>query len=362
MSRNPATVAVAFLLSAPFAFAQSDSGGAVYTQTNAVAGNQVAIFTRAADGSVTFDEFFATGGLGTGTVLGSQGAVVLSQDEQFLFVVNAGSNSISVLRVLEGTLELVDVAPSKGQQPVSVTQHDNLLYVVNAGNDRIAGFRIQDDGTLDELEGSKKDLGNTGSGAAQIGFSPDGRFLYVTERFTDQIVRFNVKSNGKPSNPKFTPSEGIGPFGFAFGFRDQLFVSEGADGLAGASTVTSFEVQANGQLQTLTDALATTQTAACWITATPDRRLIYVSNTGSDTVSLFDVAFDGTLTLTAADAAGVVDAPLDSAVTPDGRFFYVLASGNGEIADFDIAVGGALTPIAGTNSGLPASSTGLAAR
>lgn len=47
--------------------------GAVYSQTNAVAGNSVLAFDRGADGSLTPTGSYTTGGLGTGAGLGSQG-------------------------------------------------------------------------------------------------------------------------------------------------------------------------------------------------------------------------------------------------------------------------------------------------
>src|SRR5438046_5119478 len=78
--------------------ALADSGGAagaVYALTNSPAGNAVVVYQRGADGSLTPDGLFATGGLGTGSSLGSQGAVIVSDDHQLLFAVNAGDNTIS---------------------------------------------------------------------------------------------------------------------------------------------------------------------------------------------------------------------------------------------------------------------------
>src|SRR5216117_572914 len=62
-----------------------DAGGisglrAVYTVTNQVAGNAVAVFNRGADGTLRAAGQVATGGTGTGGGLGSQGAVALSND------------------------------------------------------------------------------------------------------------------------------------------------------------------------------------------------------------------------------------------------------------------------------------------
>jgi len=72
----------------------------VYVTTNSSAGNAVTIFSREADGSLTPSGSLATGGLGSGSALGSQGALVLSEDGRFLFTVNAGSNQVSVFAVI----------------------------------------------------------------------------------------------------------------------------------------------------------------------------------------------------------------------------------------------------------------------
>src|SRR4029077_4367309 len=59
-----------------------DRRGAVYTLTNQVAGNAVAVFDRAADGTLTAAATVATGGTGTGAGLGSPGAVLFGRDRR----------------------------------------------------------------------------------------------------------------------------------------------------------------------------------------------------------------------------------------------------------------------------------------
>src|SRR5205823_2432658 len=158
--------------------------GAVYVLTNQV-DNAVAVFNRAADGTLTSAGEFATGGAGDpvpqGTdpatdPLASQGALILDQGHQFLFAVNAGSNQISVLSISDFGLDLVDVVDSGGIRPISLTVHDNLLYVLNeGGTPNITGFTIGDDGTLTPLAGSTQPLiGGTAADPAQVSFNHDG--------------------------------------------------------------------------------------------------------------------------------------------------------------------------------------------
>src|SRR6188472_670709 len=84
--------------------------GAVYTLTNSPAGNAVVAYDRAADGTLTPAGSVPTGGTGTGAGLGSQGALVLSDNGKWLLAVNAGTNTVSLLRVEHDTLTLVDTA------------------------------------------------------------------------------------------------------------------------------------------------------------------------------------------------------------------------------------------------------------
>src|SRR5713101_5107320 len=77
------------------AFADTNPG-AVYTMTNAAAGNSILIFTRAANGALANAGSVPTGGKGQGSGLGSQGALTVSGDQRWLLAVNAGSNDVTV--------------------------------------------------------------------------------------------------------------------------------------------------------------------------------------------------------------------------------------------------------------------------
>ena len=84
--------------------------GTVYTESNASSGNRVLVFHRAVDGSLTPAGSVASGGMGTGAPLASQGALALGGDGDWLFAVNAGRHSISSFRVRKGGLELAATA------------------------------------------------------------------------------------------------------------------------------------------------------------------------------------------------------------------------------------------------------------
>src|SRR5712692_10705490 len=139
------------------AFCFDDDGreGAVYTMTNAAGPNSVMVYQRLPDGTLNPGGLVPTGGSGTGAGLGSQGAVVLSDSNRWLFVVNAGSDEITVFEVERDGLEFADKVSSGGHLPISVTVHGRLVYVLNAGTpNNITGFLLNIDGNLTPISAS----------------------------------------------------------------------------------------------------------------------------------------------------------------------------------------------------------------
>ena len=347
--------------------AADDHGGprAVYTITNAPDGNEVVVFQREGNGSLSPRETVSTGGLGNGASLGSQGAVTLSENGRRLFVVNAGSNQISVFSVREGGLKLIDVVDSGGEMPISLTVQSRFLYVLNAGGSgNITGFRIRDNGKLVPLNGSTQPLSNGGSGdspqPAQISFSPDGDFLVVTEKMTNLIDLYEL--TGWIAGPPVTfPSAGVTPFGFAFDTRGHLIVSEAFMGEPGASTLSSYKAD-DDELEVISPAVATTQTAACWVVISKNGRFAYDTNTGSGSISTFGIRKDGTLTLLDPQSGltGEGSLPIDMALSSNGKFLFALGAGSSAVHVFRTRANGGLIPLGEVS--VPAGSQGLAAR
>lgn len=335
------------------AFAQ-DAGpeqraSAVFVMTNSVEKNEVIAFTRTAEGSLLESGRFATGGRGSGgntDPLESQGSLTLSQDHQLLFAVNAGSGEISVFRVLGATLALVDRASSGGSEPNAIAQHGGLVYVLNTGaSSGVVGFHLYGN-QLQQIPNSTRFLSTNTSGAASIAFSPDGRFLAVTERLTNTIDVFLVQPDGTLSAAVENASAGPGAFSVSFAPNGAAIVSEtGPGGVPNGSAITSYAVQANGTLSAISTSVPTLGAANCWNAITPDGRFVYVSNAGSSTISGFAIAANGTLTalpgtVVASNPSGATN--LDITVSADGKFVFTLNTGNGTIGVFAIQKDGTL--------------------
>ncbi|MEJ7812297.1 MAG: beta-propeller fold lactonase family protein [Gemmatimonadaceae bacterium] len=341
--------------------------GAAFALTNAVAGNAVAVFARDRDGALSLTGTVATGGLGTGGGLSNQGALVLDDERRFLFVVNAGSDDISVLALTAGGPVLRDRVPSGGDRPVSLTLRDNLLYVVNAGSDNIAGFRVSRSGALTPLAGSVRALSGAGTGPAQVSFTPDGNALVVTERLSNKITTFTLGKDGLSTKTTINASHGETPFGFDFSKRGTLFVSEAFGGMPDASAASSYDVTKRGTIEVISGSVPTTETAACWLILSHDGRYAYVANTGSGSVTVYRVTQRGRLERIDEDGraaeTGAGTAPADMALSKDGRFLYVRAggvAGGGAVFGFAVHGDGTLSPL-GSAGGLPAGAIGLVA-
>lgn len=338
--------------------------GAVFTESNSAAGNAVIAFARSADGSLTPAGSFATLGNGTGAGLGSQGAVALSDDGQFLFAVNAASNTITSFAVDGSSLARVSTVASGGTLPISLTTHGNIVYVLNAGGtENITGFTVSTSGALTQLGGSTRPLSGTGVGPAQVGFDPSGGWLVVTEKNTNLIDVFAVAGNGYASAPVVNPSAGQTPFGFAFNQHGVLIVSEAFGGAVDASAVSSYTLGSGGSLAVVSASVPTTETAACWVVVTNNGNFAYAANTGSASVTGFEVRKASLEILNADGKTGTTGTtPIDAAVSRNSQFLYTLTAGSHSISAFAVRQNdGSLSTVGGA-AGLPVGTVGLAAQ
>jgi 6-phosphogluconolactonase len=340
------------------------SAGAVFTATNAASGNQVVAYHRSADGSLSSPAYFATGGLGSGAGLGSQGSVTLSADGDWLLVVNAGSNEVSSFEVGDnGALTLRGKASSGGTMPISVTIHDDLVYALNAGGTgNISALRLNDDGSLSPIAGSTRSLSSSAAGPAEVSFDPSGAWLVVTEKNTNKIDTWRVGADGLASGRVINASAGITPFGFTFTSKGILTVTEAFGGAVDGSAVSSYIVNGDGTLTTLTASAPTTETAACWIVATNNSKFVYATNASSASVSGFSVAKGALDLLTPGGKTGTTGAgATDVAITRNSQFLYSLNGGAHTITGFGVSQANGSLDADGAIS-VPTGAVGLAAK
>jgi 6-phosphogluconolactonase (cycloisomerase 2 family) len=344
--------------------ASTTGASAVFIQTNAVNGNQVAVYDRSSTGGLTWVANYSTGGNGTGSSLADQGSLAISSDRHWLLAVDAGSDQVSAFRVGSSggsvTLNLTNVVSSGGILPVSVTVSGHWVYVLNDGSatsqGSIAGFWLTANGKLNPIAGSTQALSTTGStGAAQISFNPAGTVLAVTEKSTNVIDTYTVNSRGVASGPITHTSQGSTPYGFAFGPSGQLIVSEAA-----SDSLSSYAVSHSGGLKVRSSSIADLQTAPCWVAVTGGGLYAYTSNGHSNSISSYAIGSSGKITLLQSIAASTGSGPNDVAIALGAHLLYVYNAGAQDIEAFWIHSNGTLTWVQ-TTGGLPSGAEGLVA-
>jgi 6-phosphogluconolactonase len=317
--------------------------GAVFVQTNA-AHNEVIAFSRAADGSLSRVGEFATGGAGDDNAhLPSQGSVTLTRDRRHLLVT---------------TVELTKTVPV-GMAPRSVAEHDGRVFVLNTGDATITGSRLVE-GDLVPIDGATKSL-STPDGA-QIGFTPNGRGLVVTERGGDKISAYTVGMDGMLGDPRTIDSQGATPYGFAISNEGTLVVTEAFRAEKGAAAASSYRIDGDA-IMPGTASVGNGRSEICWAVISKDGRYAFTTNFADGAVSRYAIGMDGSLTLEDATAGITEDGRpglRDEDLSDDDGYLYAIDADQGQVVGWSVDGRGMLTA-AGSWGGLPTTIAGLAA-
>jgi 6-phosphogluconolactonase (cycloisomerase 2 family) len=337
---------------------------AVFVQTDEVGGNHVVAYREAPDGHLTYANTYATGGNGgvlpTSVIdhTASQGAVAYDRAHRLLYVVNAGSNTVSVFAVRGTRLHLRQVVASGGTFPVSITVHRDLVYVANAQlGGSIQGYVVRH-GRLLRVADWNRPLGLDGTKTAftqtpgQVTFTPDGRSLLVTTKAnTNSIDVFAVDETGAPAaQAVHNVRDGAVPFALEFAPNGDVVSAD-----VGTASVTTLRLQADGTLTQLSN-VPTGQRGTCWVIR--DGQYLFTTNPGGPSVS--------TLALHANSAPTVLGSTVtdpgtvDPAVSHDGRFLYVETGASGILDEFRVEADGSLTAIGSVTVADAAGAEGIA--
>ena len=342
----------------------------VYTISNEVTGNRVIAFDILRDGDLKEIGSFDTGGTGTGAVLGNQSALTTDASDRWLFVVNPGDGTLTSFRLQPDGLEFVDIIDSGGFRPISVTVFGTLVYVVNEGDpndpvntpDTISGFRFGPGGLLEAIPNSTRPLSADITAPAQIGFNKSGTVLLITEKATNTLTTYVMQPDDTPAAAPVTrPSAVPTPFGFEFGDRDYVFITEANAG--GQGSVVSYRVDRETGVVSNAVGRIDLENATCWTVLSNDQTIGYATNTGSGTVSLYRINFNGTIDPFFVNPDRHITTgtgPRDAILTQDNQFFYTLNPPDGEIRAFRVNRNGNINR-RGTVA-IPTSASGLMAR
>ncbi len=169
-------------------------------------------------------------------------AAIFTQDGRFAYVSSLGADSIFCFAVCDGRLELIDVATIEenfGPRHLRLSSNEDMLYVVSEFRATVAAFaRDTESGRLEgpSLSGQPQALAHLKQGRVRPGFvpgtpsnvddlasriwgadiqiTPDGRFVYVSERTSSLLIAYRVQNDGTLAYAGATPTESE-PRGFA---------------------------------------------------------------------------------------------------------------------------------------------------
>jgi 6-phosphogluconolactonase len=393
--------------------ASTSGGGWVFTATNSPSGNAVFVYKRDANGQLTQTATVPTGGKGIASeppfgfpIVDSSGSINLTANGKLLFVVNAGSNTVTSFRVTSSGLQKVSVASTHGKLPISLASSGNTLYTVNEISKNIYGWTFTSGGVLHGIASSNRKLtAVTPSGkkdkvgvAAGIGFTADGAVVAVTQRGLPrtygEIDTFAIGQGGGAGKSQAYATKGVAnPFGFS-AWSKYLIVSNAglvktpsgampnpADFTQFTGTVATYKVSDSGKVKFVSNASSGGR-AACWLIITKNGKIAITTNTlssgtppaggptsGVGSVASMSIAPNGHLQLLKqADASPGF--PGDSAFSHDDKYIYVddpsiIVPGGGHIEAYKLGPGGTITRIqtlpSTTPSTYPPNLSGIAA-
>ncbi|WP_240928383.1 lactonase family protein [Thalassoroseus pseudoceratinae] len=148
--------------------------------------------------------------------------IVVSPDHRFALAADLGIDKILVYRLKANTAEMtanpaqafVKLPPGSGPRHLTFHPNGRRVYVVNELSNTIAFFNYNaDDGTLEKKQVistlPKEFSGRTHT--ADVKITPDGRFLYATNRGHDSIAIYKIAEDGRLTLSRIAPSLGSGP-------------------------------------------------------------------------------------------------------------------------------------------------------
>ncbi|RZJ27829.1 MAG: lactonase family protein, partial [Flavobacterium sp.] len=275
--------------------------------------------------------------------------ISISDDKKFIYSVNENDDdsTISAFRFddLASEITLLNQQASKGIRPCNIINDDHNVIVANYESGTIGVFGKGQDGSI---SAAKQAVAHHGSGpnddrqekahAHMVGFSPDSKYVFVTDLGTDSISSYRYNPSEMTDvlvlENKISLKPASGPRHFEFSPNGKnLYVIHELDG-----TLTVFDYH-EGQLGKLQETTIAQdgfegETASGDIHCSADGKFVYATNRGdANTISQFSVADDGKLKhVETISIKG--DGPRNFAITPNGRFLLIGHENSNEIVFF----------------------------
>lgn len=148
-------------------------------------------------------------------------SIVVSPDQKFVYAADLGIDKVLAYQIDPKTAKLspsaqpyVRTVPGGGPRHMTFHPNGKQLYVINELKNSVSHFSYDPKtGTLierDTISTVPEDFTGT-SHTADVKITPNGRFLYGTNRGHDSIAAYQIADDGKLSLIEIKPSSGKGP-------------------------------------------------------------------------------------------------------------------------------------------------------
>lgn len=259
-----------------------------------------------------------------------------SEDGKFVYAVSEMNDSTAAVNALAfdketGSLRLLNTERTRGADPCYVATNGKEVLTANYSGGTMSVFRLYEDGTLAPAEALFEGTANGTDSIRQSAphihcalFSPDGKYIFATDFSADRILRFTLHPEDiipYPSDEATDIAAGSGPRHLTFSpnGRFAYLINE----LSGQVIAFSYT---NGKLEQIQTIAADTLKArgSADIHLSPDGKFLYASNRlKGDGIAIFAIdAANGTLTRTGYQPTGIH--PRHFNITPNGK--YLLAA------------------------------------
>jgi 6-phosphogluconolactonase (cycloisomerase 2 family) len=318
----------------------NSGGGGITTGTAYVtlpSINSVAAFR--VDSSANF-----TGIIGSPFTAGSSPtSVLVHPSTHFVYVVNRGSNNISLFTPDTRTGTLTEVMPRTptGVDPVSMIMDANggFIYAVNQASNSISVYSVNSSsGALTEITGSPF---ATPLQPTALTLSRSGNLLYVAHPNLAAVSAYAVASGVlQPVSGSPFSVAGTGPAALAAGASDHfLYVANSTSGNISIMTING----TTGALSEIVNSPITAGTAPIFLTLSSSGSFLYSLNLQSNNVSAYSAdANTGALNALTGSPFSAGTGPVYSVIDSTSSTLFVVNQGGSTISHFAIQTDGTL--------------------
>src|SRR5882757_1163192 len=261
-------------------------------------------------------------------------SLVLHPSGKFLYVANPGQggtaeNDISLFTIAKGgtlteVLPRTSVAPNASRPQLLVMDPaGTFLYVMNTGSNNISVFSIDSgSGALTQSTGSPFFIG---APPLNMQLTPSGNFLYVSLASTPNglIAGYSV-TGGQLTLVGTSSTDGVNPYGLAIHANGTYLYAANST----SNSIAVFTIDSSGTLAKVVGSpIADGYTDPIAMIFDPSGKYLYVANQVSNNVAAYSIDSSGLpaalSTSTTTNAFGTESSPSFLVADPTGKYLFV---------------------------------------